>query len=225
MRLNLPRHNCISFSVFSEFTAPKEKGAEIQAFMERTLTSFMDRTLTSFDDDGDTLAAFYGSISRAGGIAHRVSATLAKQPSYGDRSDVSLMVVSERDEEVVPPPREMRSVNDLIEVASDLFGPVEVSCNASFEYERELGFASKIHFPVPMIVQDDADGITHIESARFSRRDAEGVRYWIEVAESDDGAEITHSVDFATAVSLDQDRIRALFNNAVSISSRLIATA
>ena len=219
MRLNLPRHNCVSFSVFSEFTAPKEKGAAIQAFMERTITR------SDEDDDGEVTAAFYGSISRAGGIPHRVSGTLTKLTSYdGGGDELSLTLISERSEGITPPPREMRSVNDLIDAASDLFGHIEVSCSALFEYERERGFESKIHFPLPMIVQDDG-GITHIESALFSRRDADGVRYSIAVGDSDDGAGIAHSVDFTTTASLDQDRVRALFNNAVSISSRLVSTA
>ena len=218
MRLNLPRHNCLSFSVFSQFTASAEKDAVIQAFMERTLTR------SNEGDDGDVLTAFYGSVSQADGIAHKVSGTLTKR-SYSDNGAVSLELLSERDEESTPPPREMRSVDDLIEAASDLFGPIEVSCIASFEYERERGFSSKIHFPVPMIVQDHPDGITHIESAQFSRRDADGIRYWIAVLQSDDGEEITHLVNFETTVRLDQDQIRALFNNAVSISTRLVSTA
>ena len=217
MRLNLPRHNCVSFSVFSEFTAPKEKGAEIRAFMERTLTR------SDEDDDGEVAAAFYGSISRAGGIPHRVSGTLTKLSSYdGGDDEMSLTLVSERDEMIDQPPREMRSVNDVIEAASDLFGPIEASCTALFEYERERGFKSKIHFPLPMIVQDDG-GITHIESALFSRRNDDGIQYSIAVGNTDDGLGIAHSVDFKTTVSLDQDRIRALFNNVVSISSRLIS--
>lgn len=218
MRLNLPRNNCVSFSVFSQFTPRAGKDAEIQAFMERTLTRSYE------DDDGDILTAFYGSVSQADGIAHMVSGTLTKRP-YGDSGAVSLTLISKRDEEITPPPREMSSVNDLIEAASDLFGPIEVNCIASFEYERERGFSSKIHFPVPMIVQDDAYGITHMESALFSRRDDDGIRYWIAVLQSDDGEEITHLVNFETTVRLDQDQIRALFNNAVSISTRLVSTA
>ena len=218
MRLNLPRHNCVSFSVFSEFTAPKEKDAEIQAFMERTITR------SDEDDDGEVLAAFYGWISRAGGVAHMVSGALTKQSSNeGGGDDMSLTLVSERSEGITPPPREMRSVNDLIEAASDLFGHIEVSCSALFEYERERGFASRIHFPAPMIVQDDG-GITHMESALFSRRDADGIQYSIAVGNTDDGSGIAHSVDFKTIVSLDQDQTRALFNNAASISSRLVTT-
>ena len=217
MRLNLPRGNCVSFSVFSEFTAPKRKGAEIQAFMERTITR------SDEDDEGEVTAAFYGSISRAGGIPHRVSGTLTKLSSYdGGDDELSLTLVSERDEMIDQPPREMRSVNDVIEAASDLFGPIEATCTALFEYERERGVKSKIHFPLPMIVQDDG-GITHIESALFSRRDADGIQYSIAVGNTDDGLGIAHSVDFKTTVSLDQDRVRALFNKAVSISSRLIS--
>lgn len=219
MRLNLPRHNCLSFSVFSQFTARADNDAEIQAFMERTITQ------SDEDEDGDILAAFFGSVSRAGGIAHRVSGTLTKQSSCEGGGDISMMLLSERVEGIAPPPREMRSVNDLLEAASDLFGPIEVSCSALFEYERERGFSSKIPFPVPMIIQDDPDGITHIESALFSRRDADGIRYTIAAGETDDGAGIAHSVDFETTVSLDQDQVRALFNNAASISSRLVSTA
>ena len=219
MRLNLPRHNCISFSVSSQFTMSKEKDAAIQEFMERTLTRFDE------DDDGEAIAAsLYGSVSRAGGFPHRVTALLTKK-SHENGADISLTAISERDEGINPPPRELRSVNDLIEAAPDLFGHIEVSCRALFEYERERGFESKIHFPIPLIVQDGGDGITHIESAQFSCRNADGIVYAIAVEESDDGAGIAHTVDFDSTVALGQNQIRNLFGDAASMSSKLISSS
>ena len=219
MRLNLPRHNCVSFSVFSVFTVSEKKDAEIQEFMERTLTRLDE------NDDGVSVTAFYGSVSRAGGVAHRVSGSLTKYPPHEGRIAIALALSNERyDGRVTEPPREIQSVNHLIEAAPGLFGPIEVTCHALFEYERERGFASKIHFPIPLIVQDD-NGITHIESAQFSCRNADGVVYTIAVAELNDGAEIAHSVDFDSAVILGQSQVRDLFGNAVSISSKLISTS
>ena len=216
MRLNLPRHNCISFNVSSQISVSKEKEAEILAFMERTLTR------TDEDDGGLITAALYGSASRAGGIPHRLTGVLTVQ-SYEDGGEVSLMAMSERGERMAAPPREMQSVNDLMDAVPDLFGPIEVSCSALFEYEREKGYSSKIPFPIPLIMPDAPNGITHIESAQFSRRDANGLVYLIAVGESDDGDGIAHSLDFETVASLDQNRIRELFSDAASISSRLVA--
>lgn len=217
MRLNLPNHNCITFSMLSQFTAPKEKDAEIQAFMDRTLTK-----LDEDDDGGIIVTAVYGSVSRAGGVPHRVSAVLTKK-SREDGVVMTLMAVSERDEEIEPPPREIRSVNYLIEAATDLFGPIDITCHALFEYERARGFKSKVRFPVPLIIQDAPDGITHIESAQFSQRDDDGVLYTIAVGDTDDGAGIAHSVDFESTVSLGHSQVRELFDSAISISMPLIS--
>ena len=217
MRLNLHRRNCVRFSVFSEFAAPKEKDAEIQEFMERTLTRQDE------DDDGIIVTALYGSVSRASGIAHRTTAVLSKKSSE-DGVDITLMATCELDEGIEPPPRGLRSVSYLIEAAPDLFGPVEVNCDALFEYERARGFTSKIRFPIPLMVAQDApDGITHIESAQFSRRDADGVQYLIAVGESDDGAGIAHSVDFETATRLGQSEIRDMFDRAANVSRWLVS--
>ena len=216
MRLNLPSRNCVRFSVFSQFSVSKERDAEIQEFMDRTLTGLEE------GDDGIIVTALYGSVSRAGGVAHGVRAALTKESRENDIV-VSLMAVNERDEGSAPTPREMRSVNYLIEAAPDLFGPVEVNCGALFEYERARGFTSKINFPIPLILQDAPDGITHIESAQFSRRDAGGVQYLIAVGESDDGAGIAHSVDFETTAILGQSEIRNLFDRAANVSMRLVS--
>ena len=218
MRLNLPSRNCVSFSVFSMFTVSEKKDAEIQEFMERTLTRLND------DDDGVSVVAFYGSVSRAGGIVHRVSASLTKNAPIDGRIAIALALSNDRYEgRVTEPPRGIQSVNHLIDALSGLFGPIEVTCHALFEYERARGFTSKVQFPIPLILQDAPDGITHIESAQFSRRNADGVLYAITVGESDNGAGIGHSVDFETTASLGQSEIRDLFDHAAKASMRLVS--
>lgn len=216
MRLNLPNHHCIAFSMVSQFTAPKEKDAEIQAFMDRTMTRQDE------DDDGVLVTAAYGSVSRSGGVPHRVSAVLTKK-SREDGVAMTLMAEIERDAGIEPPPRGMRSVNYLIEAASDLFGPIDVACHALFEYDSALGFKSRARLPIPLIIPDDPNGVTHIESAQFSRRDADGIVYTIAVGEPDDGAGIAHSVDFESTVSLGHSQVRELFDSAISISMPLIS--
>ncbi len=217
MRLNLPNQNCIIFRMISQFTAPKEKDAEIQAFMDRTMTR-QDED----DDGGIIVTAAYGSVSRSGGIAHRISAVLTKK-SRENGVAMTLMAESERDEGIEPPPRGMRSVNYLIEAATDLFGPIDIACHALFEYERARGFKSRMRFPVPLIMPDDPNGVTHIESAQFSRRDADGIVYTIAAGEPNEGVGIAHSVDFEATVNLGHNQVRELFDSAASISMRLVS--
>ena len=120
------------------------------------------------------------------------------------------------------PPREIRPVSLLTDSASQLFGTISVNCYTTFEYDKTKGFRSKVSFPVPLVVQEEREGITHIESAQFSRRDNDEIDYRILVLDPEDSASFLHSIDFETTLAIDHNSIRGLLSRARAISTRLV---
>ena len=137
----------------------------------------------------------------------------------------------------------------MIEAASRLFGSVSVKCDAVFEYDRSYGFNSKVIYPMPLIVQENKDGITHIENGNrkqqgidshstaglstkptlhrrhFLRvgRDSDDVQYRILVVNSEDSDSFVHSVyGFEATTDVGRVGIRKLLDRARSISSQLL---
>ena len=183
----------------------------------------MDQTASHIHhhDEEDSHVATFGSRFRIKGTTHRIRGSLSRSVSAHDVRSISLSITHDRASDTLPrPPADMRPVSTLIEASSRLFGPITVACDAVFEYVESQGYRSRVRFPIPLIIQDDAAGITHIERAQFSRRVDDDVEYRISVSES--SSSITHSVAFETTVPLDRKSIIQLLNNARSISSRLI---
>ena len=220
MRLDLPRYHCVRFGVFSEFTVSEERDTDIRSFLSQTATHSHDPVE---DDEESTLESLFASRSRIGGVTHRLRFSVSRRLRR-DVPNYTLSINNDRaSDRLPPPPRDYRPVSVLLEAAPDLFGTVDVRCNAVFEYSESNGFRSKIIYPLPLIVQDDGDGITHIESAEFSRRDAEGIQHRILVVNSEDSDSFIHSVNFETATDLGRIGIRNLFDRARSISSQSLA--
>lgn len=219
MRLNLPRYNCVRFRLSGEFSVPTDRDAELQSLMDQTATHTHDPIEGS--EEG-TRVAFFGSRSRVGGITHQVVGSLERAL----REDVlgfTLSITYARASDSLPsPPREMRPVSRLVEAASRLFGPVSVTCSTVFEYDQRKGFKSKISFPMPLIVQEETDGITHLESARFSRRVNDDIRYRISVSNPKDTDSFSHSIDFESTLELNRKSVRELLDRARLISTRLL---
>ena len=172
-------------------------------------------------DEEDTHVAIFGSRSRIKGTTHRARGSLSRSVGVDDVRSIRLSITNDRASDTLPrPPADMRPVSTLIEASSRLFGPIRVACNAIFEYVESQGYRSRVRFPIPLIIQNDAAGITHIEQAQFSRRVDDDVEYRISVSE--DSSSITHSLAFEITVPLDRKSIIQLLNNARSISSALI---
>ena len=220
MRLNLPNYRCVQFGLFSEFTVPIDGDANIQLLMNQTHTHD-----PAEGNEGGSQTALFGSRTRAGGVIHRVQGRLTKTPGLTDLS-IELSVSSRRSSDNLrPPPRSFRPVSLLVRVASELFGSISVDCHAVFEYDQRLGYKSKIPFPFPLMVQGEADGITHIESAQFSRRDADDIEYQVMVVNREDSDLFVHSVNFDSTLELSLNSIRGLIDKAQSISNRLLIRA
>ena len=215
MRLNLPRHNCIHLRILGQFTVSKDNDDKIQSFMDQTASRI------HHDDEEDTHVAIFGSRSRIKGTTHRVRGSLSRSVGVGDVRSIRLSITNDRAPETLPrPPANMRPVSTLIEASSRLFGPIQVTCNAVFEYDESQGYRSKVRFPFRLIIPGDPAGVTHIEQAQFSRRVNDDVEYRISV--SGGSPLITHSVGFETTVELDRKSVSQLFNNARSISSQFV---
>ena len=213
MRLNLPRHNCVHFEIVSEFTVPSDADADIQAFMDRTATHFHDL-------DDTTRVSIFGSISMVGGAKHQVVGRLRRTVSKDDEISYRLSIVNHKAPDELPrPPVGMRRVSHLIDASSGLLGRIDATCIAVFEYV-DSAYRSNVHFPIPLIVQSDQAGLTHVEEAQFSRRVNDEIDYRISVSQG--SSSIKHSVEFDTAIQLNNRNISQLLNRAGRISLQLV---
>lgn len=222
MRLNLPRYHCMRFGVLGEFTATPRQDDDIREFVSQTATHYHE----SEEDAGEgSLVALFGSRSRVGGVTHQIRCSLSRQMNE-DGPAYSLSITNHRVSEDLPaPPRRYRPVSAVIEVAAHLFGLVDVQCDAVFEYEQSLGFRSKVIYPIPLILHENGDGVTHIENAQFSRRESDDIQYRILVINSEDSESFVHSVRFESTTDLGRVGIRKLFDKARLISSQLLTRA
>lgn len=216
MRLNLPNYHCVQFELFSHFSIPLDKEADVQLLMNQT------RTRDS-DQEDNTRAALFVSKTSTRGVPHRVQGRLTMTRNPSDL-DLLLSVSSSRlTADVGIPPRVYRPVSLLVNASTELFGPIEVTCHALFEYDRREGYRSKIVLPVPLIIPGEDSGVTHIESAQFSRRENDQIDYQIIVMESEDSESLTHAVSFTSTLELNTRSVRGLVNKARLISTRMLA--
>ena len=214
MRLNLPRHNCIHFRIIGEFTASNDVDVDIQAFMDQTQTH-------THDIDGEEiLVAFFGSRSSIGGAIHRVRGSIERSVGEDDARSFSFLMTIDRALESLPrPPTTVRPVSLMMGALSRVPEPVEVTCNAVFEYETSA-YQSIIRFPFPLMIQDAFSGVTHVEQAQFSRRLNDEIDYRISVTTGE--SSITHSVEFGATGQLDNRSLGRLLMRARSISLLLV---
>lgn len=212
MRLNLPRHNCIYFGIRGEFTVSKDSDVEIQAFM--------DETEGHTHDEDAMRIAFFGSRSRIEGTTHRVKGIIRSNDTE-DGHTIRLSITNQRVRDTLPrPPAVIKPVSKLIEAAPHLFGTIEITCNATFEYDRTQNYNSKVRFPIPLVIQGDSVGLTHIEQAQFSRKVNDDVEYSISMSEN--SGSFKHFVEFKRTVALDWKSLRLLFDKARAISLQFI---
>ena len=217
MRLNLPRYHCVLFEVDSEFSVHIDMDAEIQSLMNRTHTHE-----PAPDDETDTRVALFGSRSRSGGATHQIQGRLTSTRRPEDLGIVFSISSRRVSDSLGPAPTAFRPVSALVEASSQLFGSLDVRCHSVFEYEHRLGYGSKILLPAPLVLQGEIGGITHIESAQFSRRENNEIEYQVVVVNSKDSESFVHSIDFETSTELNLNSIRDLVTRARTISSGLL---
>ena len=217
MRLNLPNYHCVQLRLTSEFSIPKGKEAEIDAFIELTHSHG-----SRLGEEGETRAAHFGSRSRTRGIIHQVQGRLDKTTNPTDLN-ISIIVSSTQvSDQLRPPPKAFKSVASLVERATALFGPVEISCRAVFNYDPESEYESIVSLPMPLMLKGGQSGVTHMESIQFSRRLADEVEYRIIVATDEESNLTVHSVDFVSTSEWSLKSVREIFNGARDISQQFV---
>ena len=213
MNLSLPRFNCTYFGLNGEYPVSEDRDTGIQ--------SLMTKTHCDYDDDGVPRVALFASKFTTGGIVDRAEGALHRI-GQGDNISCRLRITSERVISELPrPPQGFRSVSYLIDSVSELFGNINVRCQAVFEYARSDGYESKVPWPIPLIFPD-GEGVTHIEGAEFSRRDGDDVQYRILVTNSEERDSLIHLINFERTLGLNRDSIRDLRDRSRSISTRLL---
>ena len=166
--------------------------------------------------------AVFGSISKMRNGRYRLRGSLAHSSDENDGIVRFAVAYDIAPDSLPPPPRAVRPVSTLVDNVSQLLGLFTLNCEAVFEYRQPDGHLSKVRFPIPLVLQDAAEGITHIESAEFSSRSGNDVRYNVAVTPNPEGDAVEHLVELNREVPLNRTAIRALFDETVSISSRLV---
>ena len=133
MRLNLPKYNCVLFEISSEFTVSLDKDAEVRALISQTHTH---------DPDGESSegprVALFGSRTKARGVTHRVRGRLIRTPKPNELNLALLLSSNKASVSLRPPPRSFKPASYLVELASRLFGPIPLTCQAIFkQHERD----------------------------------------------------------------------------------------
>lgn len=197
----------------------KDRDADIRAFLNEIAAHIHDHG----EDDGEiTSVAIFGSRSLAGGITHQIVGNLVRRKREADVSYRLAISNSRASDALSSPPRALKPVSLLIEAASQVFGTIKIDCDFRFEYKHTLGFKSKISFPIPLVLQEETVGITHMESAQFSRRHNDDIQYRVLVANSENNDEFSHWITFEDTLVLNQNSVRKMFARARSISTQLL---
>ena len=219
MRLNLPNYDCIRFEFKADFEVPTGCYAAVHSVMEQTATHV--HAPVSADDGGATVAIF-GSRFVIAGINHRAVGNLSTTPRNDDVGIGIWMLLNKAEGNLPRPPRSIKPISILTKAAARMFAPASSDCSATFEYDLAGGYKSKIALPTPLIVPDHPDGITHLESAEFSSREDDAIRYRILLRHDTDAGTIMHTVNFESAIDWSPGSIRGLLDRARSISTRLL---
>ena len=216
MRLDLPRYSCTAFSVSSEFTVPAENDAAIQALMMETMN------VGQQSDEHDV--AVFGSRYTARGAVHQAQAILGRHFENNEAEYLLLIECEIAPDDLPRPPSETRSITRLIDVSEDMFGELEIDCNATFVYDLQEGVHSRVSLPAPLLLteQDNPGGMTHMESVRLSRRVEGRITHSVEIIPLEDSSSVTHIVNYGIRSELNAKMVRRMLEMAESISSDLI---
>ena len=217
MRLNLPHYRCVYFELSSEFTISMDRDDDIWSLINQTHN--FDPT---HDNEGGHRTAIFGSRTKAGGITHRVRGRLIRTTRPPELDIALFVAMSRTSDNLRPPPRSVRTVSLLVDASPRLFGPINISCRTTFQYDQRQGYKSKIALPIPLMIQEAKYGITHIESARFSRRTNDNIEYQIVVQHHEASDIFTHTVNFESTLELSLNSARSLLDRARLISTQLL---
>ena len=192
--------------------------SEVQDFMSQTLVQHFD----SADSPNDLQVAVFGTRSKMRDGIYRIRGSLACSSDENNLIVSFAMAYDIASDGFPAPPRSVRPVSVLVDNVYQLLGSFSVNCVSVFEYRLSDGYNSKIQFPLPLLLQDTAGGITHIESAEFSSRSDEGILHKVSVVPHPEEDTVEHVINLDTDIPLNRATIRTLFDETALISSRLV---
>lgn len=218
MRLNLPNYDCVEFEIRGDFAVPADTESELRSVVEQT--SHHEHDLVS-SGVADGTVGIFGSKFVIDGISHRALGNLLVGQKDGEPW-ANVWLVNSTEGSLSRPPRNIKSVSLLLSAMAKTSKPMSARCSAIFEYDPSEGWTSKIAFPIPLILPGDLSGVTHIETAEFSRRDNDGVRFRVAVSQDDQRNMLIHTVHFDADVDWSIGSFRKSLNYARTISRQLI---
>ena len=215
---DLASASCLDFSLTSDLSSSGLLSDNIGKQIERRMLE----TAHVRSEGIGSLFASYGSSYMKDDSIFVVAGTLRKVVANDVRFGVEIEHLRAPSNQP-PPPADYKPISEMLEITSTLLGESAVNCQAQFGYELEDTLQSRIKLPSPMLLggQNKDYGLTHIESAVFSRRENEGVEHTIEVIPMDDDR-ILHIVAFRANIVVNLENLGALFNMLVHLSQDLL---
>ena len=212
MKLNLERYNCKFLTLSSDI------GVSVD--MDREILDFLASVSYSNDDQGLPSDAVFVSQFKAAGTIEQAVGRLQRLETDEEVS-YRLQITNFVDEEELRRPRVLKPVLFLIDAAADLFGPINVSCQARFDYGRSSGYSSRIPLPAPM-VSPFRNAVTQIEGYQLSYLEADDKRYLISLRYSEEEDLVSHFIHSNFTFELNRNVIRGLRNKFTALSRSLV---
>ena len=184
----------------------------------------MMETMNISPESDEHDAAVFGSRYTVRGTVHQAQAIIGRHLENNEAEYLLLIEYEIAPEDLPRPPREIRSITRLADVSEDVLGELEIDCNATFVYDTQDGFHSRVSLPAPLLLtqQDNPGSMTHMESVRLSRRIENQIIHSVEIIPSEDGSSVTHIVNYGIKSELTETMMRHMLELAGSISLNLV---
>ena len=169
-------------------------------------------------------AAVFGSRYTVRGTVHQAQAIIGRHLENNEAEYLLLIECEIASDGLPRPPREIRPIARLTDVSEDTFGDLEIDCNATFVYDLQDGFHSRVSLPTPLLLteQDNPGSMTHMESVKLSRRVEGRITHSVEIIPSEDDGSVTHIVNYGIKSELTAKMMRRMLELASSISLNLV---
>ena len=213
----LASHQCVRLRVEGRFLIGVEADGPLVQFMEQS-SHF---GLSTPEGSRITRQMRLGALLKGDDGHYAVSGRLNRTPRE-DGVRVTLWLTVEKHSGVgVRPPRGYHPAFRLLHAAKRLFGQQDFTCTVEFAYDSDQGVQSIVPLPMAFFLPTSA-GVTHIESAMFSRRTPQGVEHTVVVIPAEDDAPLLHIVGFQEVFALTRATIGRVIRKGRSLSANLL---
>lgn len=212
MKLNLKRYNCKVFILSSDISVSSD--------MDREILDFLAKVSYVKDEEGIPNDAMFLSQFKAAGTIEQSLGRLQRLKT-DEAVSYRLQITNFVDEEKLSRSRSFKPVLALIDAAADLFGPINILCQATFNYGSSVGYSSRIPLPAPM-VSPFQNAITQIEGYQLSYVEPDQKRYVISLSYSEEEDLVFHSINSNFTLALNPNGIRGLRNKFTALSRSLV---